>query len=330
MNLKEKLKNNDILRRIVKKNKIKKEFLTDFKDFNSYYNDSGNESIETLEYKIMLLVHSLEKGMCHKELRPFGEKKIQELIFLMTEYIKISENLETTPLEMGYSVVKKWVEIYDANAFDKNDVYNNSKKFLRKYQNIHIVNTGAYKYQIAEAKKANQINYYDFISSRHSVREFSHKRISKEDIEYCVKSAIHTPTACNRQMVKIYSIISNSKKEILNDSLMGLSGFDKESINYFVITFDISAFSFYGERNQGFFNAGLVAMNFANAMHNKQIGSCFLQWGNTSIEEKHIKEKLGIPSKEKIAVVLAAGYYLEETLVPQSHRKSLCEIYREL
>ncbi len=41
MNIKEKLKENDFLRRIVKKHKIRKEFLADFNDFNNYYNDSG-------------------------------------------------------------------------------------------------------------------------------------------------------------------------------------------------------------------------------------------------------------------------------------------------
>lgn len=58
MNIKEKLKENDFLRRIVKKHKIRKEFLADFNDFNNYYNDSGLITIQTIEYKILLLVHS--------------------------------------------------------------------------------------------------------------------------------------------------------------------------------------------------------------------------------------------------------------------------------
>ena len=111
---------------------------------------------------------------------------------------------------------------------------------------------------------------------------------------------------------------------------MGLSGFEKDSVNFFVITYDTCSLSFYGERNQGYLNSGLVAMNFVNAMHSKKIGSCFLQWGNTNKEEKSVKNVLEIPQNEKIAVVIGAGYYKSINKIPCSNRKKISEIYKEL
>ena len=53
-----------------------------------------------------------------------------------------------------------------------------------------------------------------------------------------------------------------------------------------------------GERNQGWFNAGLVAMNFVNALHSLGIGSCFVQFGNSNQEEKDLKKLLNINKSE--------------------------------
>ena len=160
------------------------------------------------------------------------------------------------------------------------------------------------------------------------MREFSDKKISKDDIKYCVEAAIASPSACNRQMCKVYQVSSHENIELLSNVIMGLGGFEKKGINYFVFTYDIAAFSFYGERNQGYFNTGLFAMNFVNALHFKGIGSCFLQWANTAKEDEMVRKKLNIPNGERIVVVLAAGYYADETLCPCSYRKNVDEIYK--
>ena len=331
MKLKEILKKNNCIRRIVKKHKIKREYLNDFSIFNKYYNDSSVETIEGVEYKILLLVHSLEKGMCHKELRPFGEKKINELIILLKKYLSFSDNYCSSFL-MGIAIIDKWINIYDANDFDKSETYSYARDFLNTYRKAlnNSINVGSCEYDVKNIENQFKINYYEFIKSRHSVREFLKKDISSDDINYCVDAAILTPTACNRQMIKIYSINTNDRKKALDDVIMGLSGFEKENIHYFVVTFDVCAFSFYGERNQGYFNAGLVAMNFVNALHSKKIGSCFLQWGNTCLEENKIKSILGIPNNERIAVIIASGYYKEKSIIPCSNRKLNTEVFKEL
>lgn len=73
MKLVELLKSNSLLRRVVKRTKIKKEYYKDYKQFSKYYMDSSN-GINQTEYRIIFIAHSIEKGMTHKNLRPFGEK----------------------------------------------------------------------------------------------------------------------------------------------------------------------------------------------------------------------------------------------------------------
>lgn len=326
MNIKKNLKRITFLRKWVKRIKIKREFSRDAKDFCKHYMENETE-ICHLEYNMLLLVHSLEKGMCNKDLRPFGQQKCRELLHLIKKFpLKDPTN---TPYMMSISILSKWKNIFEQNNWEKGVIYQEVAAYLSQ-ENLekNSLDVGAFIYTKDMAETFKNLNYSDAIQTRHSIREFAHRRLEMEDIIYCAKAAIYTPSACNRQMCKIYMINNEHSKSILDNTIMGLGGFDKEWINYFVITYDIGAFSFYGERYQGFFNAGLLAMNFANAMHFKGIGSCFLQWANTGKEDVEVRLSLGIPNHEKIVVILAAGYYPEECIVPKSHRKEIGEFFK--
>ena len=139
--------------------------------------------------------------------------------------------------------------------------------------------------------------------------------------------SIKTPTACNRQMCKIYYIESEKNKKIIEKYGQGLGLFDLKNANYFVITFDISANYFIGERNQGWFNAGLVTMNFVNALHSLGIGSCCIQFGNSFKEEIDFKKYLNIKESERIAVIITCGYYDNVMRIPYSSRKPIYDVY---
>ena len=98
-------------------------------------------------------------------------------------------------------------------------------------------------------------------------------------------------------------------------------------MNYFALTYDVKSMDYYGERNQGYLNAELIAMNHANALHSRGIGYFFIQWSNTASEEREVKKKLGINETEHIAVVLGAGYYADEMYIAKSCRCNMEEIY---
>ena len=44
-----------------------------------------------------------------------------------------------------------------------------------------------------------------------------------------------------------------------------------------------------GERNQGYFNAGLFATNLINAFHSLGIGTCLIQFSNKVEDEEKLK-----------------------------------------
>lgn len=60
----------------------------------------------------------------------------------------------------------------------------------------------------------------EFFSSRSSVRYFSDKPVTDEEIKEAAKIANETPSACNRQTCKIYAYRNPEQiKKILNNQL---------------------------------------------------------------------------------------------------------------
>lgn len=94
-----------------------------------------------------------------------------------------------------------------------------------------------------------------------------------------------------------------------------------------MVTYDIAAFAYSGERNQGLFNAGLATMNFINALHARGIGPCCLQWSNKRSEDRYVRDALGLSDSERIAIVIGAGYYLQENIIPCSVRRPIKNIF---
>ena len=79
MKINEILKENKIIRKIGKSLKIYREFLSDAHGFSSSYIES-TEKKKNYKYSTLLLVHSLEKGMCMPVLHPFGGGRLKNLL----------------------------------------------------------------------------------------------------------------------------------------------------------------------------------------------------------------------------------------------------------
>lgn len=311
------------------KNMIKmNDYSKDKKFFIKTYMYSNPITKEKLEYDMLFEIHKLEKGFAvNKNLRPFGVDKIKRIIRDIDEYEK--HNYESGfSYNLAYSSLLEYKKFYEEHEWTERDEYKIVVDFI-KNKDINYIPVGAFDYKKEDFIKDALIDYDKFISTRRSIRNFSDKELVKNDIRKAVSMAIKTPTACNRQMCKIYYINSKNGKYTVEKYAQGLGLFDLSNANYFIITFDVSANYFVGERNQGWFNAGLVTMNFVNALHSLGIGSCCIQFGNNFKEEQEFKKLLNIPNNERIGVIVTAGYYDEVSRIPYSTRKPIDEIYRE-
>ena len=320
MGIKDALKKSRALRVFVKRIKNYREFLADAKDFSDNYEEIAEKNGD-YRYRLLLYIHNLEKGMCRDNPRPFGTEKVEAIIYILKNATE--ENNKQFEYRLAVSILKNWILFYEQKGWkidEQISEYINNLQDTDVYAGTEIIT----KPEILKA------SYDEVIFSRRSVRDFDPKTLKQEDIDYAIKCFIASPTACNRQMCKIYQIDNLKKKQLLSDTILGIGGFNVSNTTLFLITYDISAFEFYGERNQGYVNVGLTAMNFANGLHARGIGSCFMQWSNKRSDDILIRKSLGIPKSERIGIVLGAGYYKAEICIPKSARKNKDLIYKVL
>ncbi|MCR5605721.1 MAG: nitroreductase family protein [Treponema sp.] len=322
MGIKEFLKRNRMIRKIGKKINILSQFRQDAFDFSSHYIEEAEKNGD-FRYSIMLLVHSLEKGMCFKNPRPFGLDKVNELIRLLNQYSEAQ--VDEFEYQLGVSALFAWIGFFEKHGWQNEEEYRKVKKFLSdKTQNSNIV-AGCKEYIPMEA---DPVLYEEMYLSRHSVRDYQEKKINLLDVQFALKCFVETPTACNRQMCRVYYIQNQEVTDLLNNVVIGIPGFNKKTVQYFVITYDIASFAYSGERQQGLFNAGLCTMNFVNGLHAKGIGSCCLQWSNKRKEDEKVRTKLGLRDSERIGIIIGAGYYLERNIIPCSVRRNAEDVFK--
>ena len=325
--IKNKIKKLPIIKQLYTIIKFKNEFNYDYRFFIKNYSHS-KENQKKIGYNILLISHSLEKGLSNVNSRYFGIEKIDTIIELLNKYKKYNGYSNEYDFITGINILRSYTKFYEKNDWTDRNEYHKAKEFIEQHKEIKMLNVGSFNLHRNDFIDNAKIDYNSFLESRHSVRCYENKKISKNDIEKAINMTLKTPTACNRQMIKIYYVNDKEKANEVIKIGQGFSGFDLKGINIFLITFDVNANYFIGERNQGWFNAGLTSMNFVNALHSLGIGSCFIQFGNTTKEEEKIKKMLNIPNSERVAVLLSAGYYKNNSLIPYSPRKSIDDVYR--
>ncbi len=312
------------------KNRVdfRSQYRYDIKFFRKNYSHSKATKNKT-GYNMLLISHSLEKGMSNKNPRRFGAAKVAELQRLTKNYQAYGDYEKDFAFINTINVLRNYVKFYEEKSWTDAEEYKNVSKFLEEFNNIEKMDVGSFILRKSDFEKDSKIDYAKFLASRHSVREFQDKKLDEKDLKKAIEIAILSPSACNRQMCKVYYPATAEKARETVKIGQGFGGFEKETINPIVVTFDVNANYMIGERNQGWFNAGLFSMNLVNAMHSLGIGSCFCQFGNSVKDEEKLKKILDIPANERIAVIIACGYYVDECTIPYSPRKKLEDIYRK-
>lgn len=327
MSLKKKLKSVDSLRQFVKRIKIHREYFYDARFMSSHLLDGGRESSHE-QYRIMLRVHSLEKGMAYRTPRSFGAAKAIALAHML-ENASV-ETRTSTAYRMGESVLRAWQKFHTDREDRNSDAFETVNRFLVSAEEPDVESCEAGVRTISERdpKAWATLPFDEFVSSRHSTRRYSGQEVADDLLDEAVHLAMLSPSACNRQMVRLHVIDDPAGKRLLYNTLHGTGGVDYDTCRMGLITYDSRSLEFYGERNQGYLNAGLFAMTLVYALHWKGVGACLLQFGNTAAEERALIRGLGIPEYERAAVGISFGHLESSDVVPASVRRGVVEVLR--
>lgn len=267
---------------------------------------------------ILLLVHSLEKGMSFKlKKQGYGREKALYLMNCLDKYI-LKYDLDDTSI-LGLNVLDKYLN--DSFSTKDENVRNRYEKILKRLK-IQVKDSLGGVDQIQ--KPLFRISYndlYDFYKSRRSVREFSEKDITDIEIKEAQEFAKLTPTACNRQTSYVYSYKNKSLISSILQNQNGDQGWCSNANTLFIITGKQSSFGGVYERDQIFIDGGLYAMNFVMGLHIQQIATCFKMYIRDPQKDRELRKIMNIAEDEVPIVLILAGHYLDYPItIPQSVR----------
>ena len=290
---------------------ITKILLVYIEDFSRYWKyslyDTSSFKKEKIETQMMLIAHSLEKGMSFEvKKKGWGKEKALALGMLIRYYIdnySLSEEVVN-----GLNILKNY----------QIDEFSNKSEEVTSLLNKLLLEYGtSINAKAAGVKKVSKPNCFDkqeimrFFNSRASIRYYSDEPISNDDIEKAMIIAYTTPSACNRQSSKVYSILDRKRISEILDLQYGNQGWADKAAAMFIITGSLSCFGEYYEREQVYIDGGLFAMNFVYGLHLNGIASCFKMFVRDSRLQNKIWEICKIPKNEVPIVIVMAGHYKE-------------------
>lgn len=275
------------------------------------------EKKDKIGWKILLLAHSLEKGLSISNPRiEFGVEKAHDLKKLLINY----DNKDTYVYKEGRSVLYAYIEFRKENKL-------NYESFLLNDTKVNFSDGGTKILNIKDVK-CNPEDFNKLCLKRHSIRSFSDKYVSISDVRKAIGTALSCPSACNRQMINVYTTNNMNQNKKIAKSIPGNNGFKDENCRYLILTADTRAFDYY-EINQWYLNGGIFVSYLQLAFTSNNIGSCIYQWPKIKTNDIQVRKILNIPDNEEILTVLAVGYYKDNFTVLKAKRKDAKDILIE-
>lgn len=284
------------------------------------------------EARILILAHSLEKGMGLPNVNiGYGKDKAQKLCDALIKYNKIMPSNTSYTFIEGIGIMKMYIRFQKDNGVVIDDIQKKYDSLYNKLTNEQKEKIEKYKcgYEIIEKRMfLDDIKKADFeriISTRRSVREFTDAEVKKKDVLEAIRLANYAPSACNRQPIKVYFTLGEDSSRKINDNISGNKSFTQNVKNFAVITADRAYFS-GEEQYQWYINGGIYLAYFIESLHVLGIGSCVMQWFAFSKNEKKLKGLLGIRNSEAIIAVVSLGYYAERFKCICAQRREVDEM----
>jgi len=206
-----------------------------------------------------------------------------------------------------------------------------------------------YKELSAAQMQIKSIEYFFNMNKRRTVRDFSSKKISREIIENCLKTAGTAPSGANKQPCEFFVIESPEVKNKIREAaeyeeylfyndrapkswIEDLKKFKttpiKEHLSKaptFIAIFSKPYDLIDGERKNNYYSiesTGLATGFLISALHNANLASLT----HTPSPMAFLNEIVGAPKHFRPFLLLTVGYPEEGTLVPKQDRKSLDKI----
>ena len=175
------------------------------------------------------------------------------------------------------------------------------------------------------------MDFNKLILKRESVRKYTDKEVSREDLIKCVEAARMTPSAHNSQpwtfvIVDDKELVSKLADETFNE-IVRFNKFVKSAKAIAAVVIEKSHFAMIGsnksDKDYNFIDIGSATEHFCLQAAELGIGTCILGYFN----EKNVKQLLNVPAGKRVGLMISIGYSPFDS-AREKTRKSIDEICR--
>lgn len=164
--------------------------------------------------------------------------------------------------------------------------------------------------------------FFNFLSSRVSVREYEENPITDEDAEYILKTAATAPSAGNLEAWDVVIVTDDGQLEMLADSAGGQHQITDSGCVFVVCANYVRSMSRYGDRGIMFAveDATIAATYMMLAAHARRLHTCWVG----AFDEGEVKGVLDLPTHIRPVALLCIGRGLPpekgpERMEPEGH-----------
>lgn len=294
----------------------------------SFTSTKESDEEAKLRNSIYIYTHIIEKGLSLKDVRlGFGVPKVKKLLLYLEKYYYKYKHGYILPFAL--SVIQEYIAYHNEHSFtidseieikysELNDVISNETNADEE------VYDGGVKLVTKNEIMGTDFDFMSFVKKRHSVRNFSGKSISQDELNEALRMAEYTPSACNRQpwVIRVFTRRENIHKIL--EIQKGSRQFVNDVSALVLVASTYNSFSI-SEKAQPYVNGGLYAMTLLYALHAKGLGAIPLNLGLNPQEIEEIKKLSNMGISDVPVILIAIGDISDSLKVANSCRVSYKE-----
>ena len=298
-------------------------------DEKCFWLSSGkrSDSLDALEARIIMHYHVLEKGLTMPNRRlGFGMTIIASLIDLIEEF-EHKYGMNSRQVAYAVGVVKEYEDLHRSSGYDctqNSAFWMKLHAFTGKY--TKIPNSKQRHYTRSQFYAAVNEPFGILSASRHCVRNYSAKEVSRRKIKDAVAIALDSPSACNRNHARVHCVTDKSLVRTILDLQGGTRGFGHLADKVLIVTTKTEYLISEWERKDDMVNGGMFLMSLCLALYCQEVAYCILTWAVDHGKDRRLRNLINLPDAENVVALLCVGEAPDEFDVAASPRRSVDEV----
>lgn len=317
------------VRKTARFQRLKNSFMYDLNHYFKYSMNLDDNFEEKLISRIILNTHVIEKGLTMPNTKlGFGSARLNELMNNVNFFVE-NYNVHNPQLLHAYSV------LFEYFSFNKKENFELKPSDVTKFADLlalksskQIDVTQRNQIETTSTEYFSKLNgsFKEFSESRSSLRNYDIQAVPLELLEGALDLARNTPSACNRQSVRVHLYTETDKITNILEIQGGNRGFGHLANFLIAVTFKPKVYFEQNERNSGHVDGGMYCMNILYALHAEKLAACILNAAHAPEKDIKMRKAANVPEDEVFVAFIAGGYAPTTFKIARSFRYPLNHI----